>query len=349
MVINEFKREIDKHILDFFNLKTTDSIYKNGGIDPIFIHLRKQLEVGKRIRPYIAFLSYKAFGGKEDKKAIELFSFIEFFHVFCLVHDDILDKADERHGIKTIHKFVSDSLGKNIYKDPGYFGNSQAILIGDLLFSWSWEVLLNNYSFEKESLERVKNVFFEMIDEVFIGQMIDLNISSKSRVSNQEILQKMLLKTAGYSLIKPMMIGAALAGETKKDYEFIKKFGTELGLAFQIQDDLLDIKYESSQTKKSTFSDIAEHQHTLFTNYVFEKGTEEQKKILKNLFGKEVRDIDREKLRDVFIKSGAIKHGEREVLKYLNRAENLLKESVIDDKSKKMFLNLINGLINRSN
>lgn len=334
MELKDFKKDIDKEIIAFFKNKLSSlSKYQNLEMDQLFEHVGKILLEGKRIRPYLAYLSYKSFGGKEDKKVIKFLSFIEIFHIFCLVHDDILDKADERHGVKTINKL---------------YGNSQAMLIGDLLFSWSWEILLTNNNINKETIERIEKIFLEMIDEVFTGQMIDLNISSKNKVSNQEILQKMLLKTAGYSFIKPMMIGSVLAGVTKKDYDFIREFGTELGLAFQIQDDLLDIGYESKTTKKSAFNDIEQHQHTLFTNYVFEKGTSKQKEILNNLFGKKIKSRDRERLREVFFQSGAIKYGKELVLKHLNQAEKMLDKSVMDTKSKKLFSDLISGLINRS-
>lgn len=336
MNLKDFKNKIDKEILIFLDSKISSlSKYKTNDLDyRVFDQLLKLLRSGKRIRSYVAFLSYKAHGGKDDKNAIKLSSFLEIFHAFCLVHDDIMDDADQRHGVKTINK---------------RYGNSQAILIGDFLFSWAWEILLTNKEFDEKSLERIKRIFLEMIDEVFVGQMMDLNITAKHKVSNEEIVNKMLLKTAGYSFIKPMIIGAYLARNIKDEEKSIEEFGKYLGLAFQIQDDLLDIKFESSQTKKSDFNDVTQHQHTLFTNFVFEKGANEQKQILKDLFGKKLNKTDKVVLRKVFIDSGAIDYGEKEVTNNLNLASKSLSKIKIHEKYKSLFLELVNDLIGRSN
>lgn len=335
MELRDFKKEINIRIIEFFkNKESTLTKHQNLDVDQLLSHVGKILHEGKRIRPYLAYLSYKSFGGKDDKNAIKLSSFLEIFHVFCLVHDDIIDDAGERHGVKTINK---------------QYGNSQAILIGDFLFSWAWEILLTNKEFDEKSLDRIKRIFIEMIDEVFVGQMMDLNITAKNKVSNEEIVNKMLLKTAGYSFIKPMIIGAYLARNIKNEEKSIREFGKYLGLAFQIQDDLLDIKFDSSQTKKSDFNDVTQHQHTLFTNFVFKKGTNEQKQILKDLFGKELNQTDKVVLRKVFIDSGAINYGEKEVINNLNRAKKALGKIKIDEKYKNLFLKLTNDLVNRSN
>ncbi len=336
MDLKGFKNKIDKEILIFLDSKISSlSKYQTNDLDyRVFDQLLKLLKDGKRIRSYVAFLSYKAHGGKDDKNAIKLFSFLEIFHSFCLVHDDIMDDADQRHGFKTINKL---------------YGNSQAILIGDFLFSWAWEILLTYNEFYKSAIERIKKIFLQMIDEVFIGQMMDLDITAKHKVSNEEIVNKMLLKTAGYSFVKPMIIGAYLARNIRDEKKPIEEFGKYLGLAFQIQDDLLDIKFESSQTKKSNFNDIAQHQHTLFTNFVFEKGTNEQRRILKDLFGKKLNQTDKDILRKVFVDSGAIGYGEKEIINNLNHARKSLKKIKVDEKYKNLFLKLINDFVDRSN
>lgn len=336
MELKDFKNKIDKEILIFLDSKIFSlSKYQTNDLDyRVFDQLLKLLRDGKRIRSYVAFLSYKAYGGKDDKNAIKLFSFLEIFHAFCLVHDDIMDDADQRHGVKTINKL---------------YGNSQAILIGDFLFSWAWEILLTNKEFDEKSIERAKGIFLEMIDEVIIGQMTDLNITAKQKVSNEEIINKMLLKTAGYSFIKPMIIGAYLARNIKDEEKPIEKFGKYLGLAFQIQDDLLDIMFDSNQTKKSDFNDVAQHQHTLFTNYVFEKGNKEQRGILKTMFGKKLNQIDKDMLRKVFVNSGAIGYGKKEIINNLNNAKKALEKIKIDEKYKNLFLKLTDDLVNRSN
>lgn len=335
MELNDFKKNIDFYLLNFFDSKLDSLLsHQNKDIEEVFKHLKLLMQEGKRLRPYLAYLAYKMSGGKKDNEAIIFFVFIEVFHLFCLVHDDIMDDADQRHGVKTINK---------------RYGNSQAILIGDFLFSWAWEILLTNNEFDKSAIERVKKIFLQMIDEVFIGQMIDLNISNKDKVSNEEVMQKMFLKTAGYSFIKPMMIGKALVKETRNAEFFIEDFGKHLGLAFQIQDDLLDVIRNANQTKKSSFNDITQHQHTLLSNYVFEYGTKEQKSVLKRLFGKQLTRSDKNKLRELFNISGAITYAEKEIIDNLNQAKKALEKTTINIQYKNLFLKLFHSLVDRAN
>lgn len=348
MELKQFKQKLDPLITEFLDKKIKNlPQFTNQEIDSYFLHLKKFLIEGKRIRPYLAYLAYKANCEESDDKAIKLLMFIEIFHAFCLVHDDIMDKSSHRHNEKTTHEFIRDLNKSNKFVDPKHFGNSQAILIGDYLLSWAFEILINNQDFDKKTIERVTKIFFEMIDEVFLGQMIDLNITKEEKVTDEIIYQKILLKTAGYSFIKPLLIGASLSGEVK-DKTFFEEFGKHLGTAFQIQDDLLDIKYDSSQTNKSSFTDILEHNHTLFTNYIFKHGTAEQKEILNKHFGKTVASDQANLLRKVFVDSGAVEYGEKIINENLNTARRILEDQKMDEEYKTMFEKLIEKMEGRT-
>lgn len=243
------------------------------------------LSGGKRIRPYIAYLMYEALGGKEERKAFQFLVSLELFHSFCLVHDDIMDKASLRHGTPTVHKYVVDALKKEKrLSDLKHAGNSQAILIGDLLFSWSQEILNLNKEFDQKIADKVKRLFYEMVDEVTVGQMIDVDITTRKTVSKELIDEKTRLKTAGYSFIKPFQIGAALAGkETSEVEKFCKEFGLRMGIAFQIQDDLFDS------------SDKSQNQHTYFTYF---KSLEKGKKIIEKNFSEAKKLVNKLKIKD---------------------------------------------------
>lgn len=278
-------REVEKHTKDYLIL------------DYIRYIKTIVLSGGKRIRPYIAHLMYEALGGKEKQKAFQFLVSLELFHSFCLVHDDIMDKASLRHGTKTVHKYIINNLQKEkTIHDISHTGNSQAILIGDLLFSWSQEILNINKEFNQEIIDRIKVLFYEMVDEVTVGQMIDVDITTRKKVSKELIDEKTRLKTAGYSFIKPLQIGAALAGkETKEIEKFCKEFGLRMGIAFQTQDDLLDITLNDKQLQKTTFSDSSQNQHTYFTYFkslkagkdIIEKKFSEAKDLVKNFSIKE--------------------------------------------------------------
>ena len=218
---------------------------------------------------------------------------MELFHIFCLVHDDVIDKSKTRHGQKTIHAFVSEKLLKD--KRTGDFrhiGNSQAILVGNLLFSWTFENL-DNSKFNKERMYSVKKYFYKMVDEVCLGQIIDVDLTTRNNPDWKLIEEKTRLKTSRYSFVRPMQMGAVLADENYAMDDFLENFGTKLGIAFQIQDDLLDIIGKPEETRKTPLIDIEEHQHTFFTNYIFENANLEQKKYFESVFGKPLSETEK--------------------------------------------------------
>ena len=145
-----------------------------------------------------------------------------------------------------------------------------------------------------------------MVYEVTVGQMIDVDITTRKKISKKLLDQKTYLKTAGYSFIKPLQIGAALAGKnTKKVEKFCKEFGLAMGIAFQAQDDLLDITSNEKQLQKTTSLDKSQNQHTYFTYF---KSLKEGKKIIEKNF---------------------------------NKAKDLVKKLSINEDARKRFLNII--------
>src|SRR3989344_4359629 len=125
-----FKNKFDPYIKEFLSKKIKDiSIYTK---DPSIHLYTKYIETivmsgGKRIRPYIAFFMYQLLGGGETEKILKLLVSLELFHAFCLVHDDVIDKADLRHRVPTVNKFIQDNLkSKKRLNDLNHTGNSQA-------------------------------------------------------------------------------------------------------------------------------------------------------------------------------------------------------------------------------
>lgn len=346
MDLKTFKQEFDPLLIAFIEKKI--KLLKNYGSKDLInylSHLKRVLENGKRIRPYLAFLNYKAYGGTKDKDAMKLFVFMEIFHTFCLVHDDIIDKADYRHGVESMQTFALNN--KNSFINQVHYGESIGILTGDFLFSWAFEILLQNKEFETEINKRVKQIFFKLIEEVLVGQFLDVATANRDKADRDVIIQKTTLKTAGYSFIWPMIIGASLVKDPKND-RFLDKFGLYLGLVFQLQDDLFDMIHDDAQLKKTSFNDIEQHQHTIFTNYIFEKGTKSQKDILQKYWGKKITSKDRGLLRKIFNESGAIEYGKSLMRINLRKAKSLLKDTDLSKDYKEIFLDFVNLIENRN-
>lgn len=333
-VLNEF---VDKKLKNFYE-KTKDEFIRD------FVSYSENLisSGGKRIRPYLAYLMYEAMGGKNTQDAIKVFVSLELFHNFCLMHDDIMDKSSERHGVETIHTFVTKKLTQEKrLGDLPHIGQSQAILTGDLLFSWSIESFNANGSFPKENVKKAQEYFYKMIDDVILGQMIDMDLTTREKSNEELIKEKIAMKTSFYTFVRPLQIGAYLAEANCNMEMFAVNLGTKLGMAFQMQDDLLDITGDPKILNKNILRDIQERQHTFFTNYIFTNGSEDQKKELRKYFGEKINDNSQKEIIKLFEESGAIMEGKKIIEKNLNEAKTVVQKSDFD----KIYKEYINNLI----
>jgi geranylgeranyl diphosphate synthase type I len=331
MGIATFKRQFDPSIKTLLDVKERD--VRRDLHDPFLLdavtHIRRLLLAGgKRIRPYVAELAYRSAGGKDLTASRRLFRSLELFHLFCLIHDDVIDHGGTRHGLPTTHVFLERTLNKKKrIGDRRHIAMSQAILVGDLAYAWAYETFDAEF---KRSFSRARNVrtlFDRMVQEVIIGQMIDVDLMTRDRVPTSLIRKKIILKTARYTFVRPMQIGAALCGKNSRLESFFDRFGTALGMAFQIQDDLLDLTSSSSATQKTVLSDLRDRQHTLFTQHIVERGTAGERAELKRWFGREIPRSEHAHVLELFRSSGAIQAGTREMNRAFDAAEKLLYSS----------------------
>ncbi|MEK7534194.1 MAG: polyprenyl synthetase family protein [Patescibacteria group bacterium] len=308
------------------------------------------LEDGKRIRPYMAYLMYSALGGKNTEQALRLFTSLELFHAFGFIHDDIIDKGSRRRGMDTLHIHIANKLQKGGQStDYFHIGNSQSILLGDRLHGWSQEIINSNSHFDEEKIKKVRGIFAAMTDQVFVGQAIDVDMTTHPQVSTPRIDKKIRLKTASYTFIGPMLIGAALAGKDTENIErFCEEFGLQLGIAFQTQDDLFDIISPEKTLGKTTLSDIPGHQHTYLTQYVLENGTDDQKERLADLSNLPLTTESKAEIQQIFDESGAIQFGKKIIAKSMQAAQQLVATAPMETKEKNSLIRVINDLATRS-
>ncbi|MCL6096233.1 MAG: polyprenyl synthetase family protein [Patescibacteria group bacterium] len=258
--LKEFKKTFDPILKQYLDKKIqafSKDLHDPFILDIVAYSQKLTLSGGKRIRPFIAYLIYKALGGKEIPKALELFISLELFHNFALIHDDIMDKSPMRHNVQTVHEYVKEKLEKEgRFGNLKHIGNSQAILLGDILLSWAFSVF-DEVDLDENKLGNARLFFNKMADDVFLGQIIDIDIASRKDIPQELIDKKDTLKTASYTFIKPLQIGASLIGIDEKTEKFCEDLGLNLGLAFQLQDDLLDS--ENTETKENTLRKIEEY------------------------------------------------------------------------------------------
>jgi geranylgeranyl diphosphate synthase type I len=345
MTLKDFATRLQPRLHRFFDRKITE--YGSATLDPLlselFSYPRHLLNAGgKRVRPYMAAVMYEAAGGKLTDEVLDVLVGLEFFHLFALVHDDIIDRGTERHGIPTIHAFAERAMrAQHRLGNIPHVANGQAMLVGDLLFSWACEAFEGANVLARDMYPRASTRFRQMVDEVVVGQMIDVDLMTRDRATTVAIERKMLLKTATYTFIRPMQIGVALAGGDARLEVFADTFGTAMGLAFQIQDDYLELVSPSDVIKKPAFTDIADREHTLFTQHIFEHGTPAQQELLRSVFGKPVPPEQHEAVRTLLRESGALAAGEQRMHALFGEAERLLEQASLPASSREQLRDLL--------
>jgi geranylgeranyl diphosphate synthase type I len=263
---------------------------------------------GKRFRPYLAYL---ALGQSDPHEHVELLCAIELLHLFALVHDDIMDNGTTRHGVACAHR----KFGEQYHSSR--IGDGVAILLGDLVFAWSYESMLSYARTHPQQANVLIDVWGELIREVIHGQMIDVISPTQPPFTQELIEQKMYLKTARYSFVQPMRLGFAAAGSLDTRNEFAETYGRALGLMFQLQDDLIDV---TEGHDKSSFLDIETKQQTLLSWYMQTKAADVSKTQFAHYFGKTLTDDDKRTVATLLQESGARAYVETQIEKYYQEA-----------------------------
>lgn len=271
------------------------------------------LSGGKRIRGYGAYQMYLSAGGTDRKVGVQLAVALELFHLFALIHDDIMDEAASRRGVTTMHHYTEEWLrSQNRSGDLHRVADSQAMLWGDFLLALS-QAKLQEIALEPSRKDAVNAVFSRMFLEVVIGQMIDVDMTTRNTVTGEELIEKTMLKSTLYTYVRPMQIGAAAAGSDERWMQFAEQYGKALGTAFQLQDDLFDVILREDQMEKPVLNDIQEGAHTILTNYIIENGTEDQRSLLKKFMGTKLTEAELHEARELYHASGAVASAEEAI------------------------------------
>lgn len=271
---------------------------------------------GKRLRPVMTLMACNLFSDIIDH-AIKPAIGMEVFHNFTLVHDDIMDNSALRRGSETVHI---------------KYGENQAILSGDVMVFVANDLIAQAPA---NVMPEVLKTYNRIAREVCIGQQLDMDFESTPYVNHEQYLRMVELKTA-VLIAGSLKIGALIGGAGKTDCEFISSFGLNLGLAFQVQDDILDSFGDPSVFGKKIGGDIIANKKTLLLIKAFELASGATLKKLQEMFSS--RDIENEKkikavveiYNDLEIKSWA----ENLARQYIDRAYISL-DSVVTSPSRK--------------
>ena len=317
--------------------KEIDKYKDNEFIKESLEELKRLSSGGKRVRGYLVKLGAMLFG-KNDEDYVDLAAALEIFQTAILIHDDIIDEADKRRGMDTINA-----------KYKGHIGISKAICIGDLGFFISYRII-NNADISKELKDEIIKVYSKTLHNTVNGEIVDVELPLKDINYHKSMSDKIIYdiyvnKTAWYTIIGPVLIGAASAGASDDDKQKLIEMGTNLGIAFQIKDDLLGL-YSSVNDMGKTLNDIKEGKQTIIYKYAIDHASLDDLKIIEKYYGNSnVTTKENEIITELFERLGARKYAEDLVNKYTNRGIEIIND--MDVKNKKEFMDFANYLLNR--
>ncbi len=285
---------------------------------------------GKRLRPFMVMKSCEILGGKL-KDAMPAASAVEMIHNFTLVHDDIMDNDEMRHGVPTVHK---------------KFGLPIAILAGDVLFSKAYQILSDSNLPTKEVNDLVSRLAKACVD-VCEGQILDIKMAEGKKIPSQADYIKMIEKKTAALFDVSCSMGAICAKAKQSDITKLSAFGKNLGIAFQITDDLIGVMGDSKMTKKPVGNDLREGKKSLPIVLAITKSKGNDKKSILKAFGNSKatkKDIDNAV--EIIRALGIEKIVRKQALQYSEKAKKSL--SNYSGPAKKELLSLLDFVVKRS-
>jgi len=241
---------------------------------------------GKRLRPILVLMAYNLFK-KEIEPALPIAQAVEIFHNFSLVHDDIMDAAPLRRGQPTVHHKYDINTG---------------ILSGDVMLIYAYQYLLKIE--QQQLIPAIVKVFTDVAEAVCVGQQYDMNFETNDSVTIPEYLTMIENKTA-LLLVGALQMGAILANADEQDVYHLGEFGRNVGIAFQLQDDILDTFGDPEKFGKRIGGDIAQNKKTFLVLKTLEVANEVDKNKLLDLMQTYPENVEKkiETVRAIFRKN----------------------------------------------
>ncbi|MEM3062926.1 MAG: polyprenyl synthetase family protein [Nitrososphaerota archaeon] len=269
---------------------------------------------GKMIRAALIRIGFELAGGSNLTEIIKVAASYEILHTFLLIHDDIIDKANLRRGLPTIHyQFSKYHKEQQLRGNSLDYGEAVAITVGDIANFFSFGLFLESNFPDQYKIGAVEFLTKTLIETGW-GQILDIDLALRTKRDEEDVFKIYELKTASYSLVAPLVIGAILAGADRKIQENLANFARPLGIAFQIKDDILGTFGGEEITGKNPKLDIEEGKNTLLISYALRRANKKEREFLSQFYGrKPVTNDILDKIRNIFVRSGALSYSERKI------------------------------------
>jgi geranylgeranyl diphosphate synthase type I len=304
---------------------------------------------GKRLRPAFAYWGFRGAGGIDSDEVVAAVSALELVQASALIHDDLMDRSDTRRGEPSVHRrFELLHRREGWRSDAAGFGDSAAVLLGDLALVWSDE-LLHTSGMGLAELSRARPVFDLMRTEVTVGQYLDVLTQATADTSLERAGKVARFKSAKYTVERPLLLGAALAGGGPEVVAAYAAFGLPLGEAFQMRDDVLGVFGDPAQTGKPAGDDLREGKRTyLVASALGALGGAGRAELDGALGDPALDDAGVERLRAVIRESGALDATEARIDALSREALDALAGAPVEDEAREVLLALADAATRRS-
>ena len=285
----DFLAAVQASLDGFFATQADLAPLVDARLDEVWDQARHFAEGGKRVRPGFCYWAYVGATGEEPPRpVIDVAASLDLLHMSALVHDDLIDASDLRRGAPAAHRlFEAYHRSQSWQGEPEQFGAAAAILLGDLLFTWS-VTMAEQAGLAPDRMAQARPYLHAVRTEVLAGQYLDL--FQQGQPLNPETVMAeahlvMDYKTAKYTVARPAQIGAALGLADDQAHRGLGAFGTHIGYAYQMRDDLLGVFADPALTGKPSGDDLRAGKKTVLVAYGLQQATPTQAAQLIKLLG----------------------------------------------------------------
>lgn len=312
------------------------------------------LSGGKRLRPAFAYWGWRAVTDDPnplDPEMLRLFSALELLHACALIHDDVIDDSATRRGLPTVHMHFADLHRASAWRGSArQFGMSAAILLGDLALVWA-DDMVATADLSSDARGRIQQVWADIRTEVLGGQYLDIVAESSGADSIASAMTVNTYKTASYTVSRPLQMGVAAAADRPDVFAVFHELGTNLGVAFQLRDDVLGVFGDPAVTGKPSGDDLRSGKRTVLLAEAIERAEQSDPAaadLLRTSIGTELSEDRVRELCDVITSVGALAAVEGRIDALTRCAVGVLNAAPIAEQARVGLLELARLAANRS-
>lgn len=345
------RARVDKQLRELFDAAIAQTLV----IDPVARDLitavaEEVIRGGKRLRPTLTYLSHMGTGGTDTQALIKVAASMELVHHFLLIHDDVIDRDYIRHGGPNVAGVYRERFGTRMTAEQAsHYAHSYAMLAGDMVHVIAQRAVLEADYDDRRKLAALDHVSHMLLD-VLTGELLDVEVALPDAVdaSFGRLTAIARYKTATYSFESPLLVGAILAGARQSTLDALTAFGRELGIAYQLVDDILGLYGDESRLGKPVGGDLREGKQTLLMHFAYKQATGDHVNELRSIWGQPKATVeDLMTVRHIVAISGAMAKVEQLASDYHQRAiHNLASAGLTKDAHQKL-LTLADSCIHR--